>query len=490
VPLVPDAAETTQDAMDASSRILKLLVALVTLCASAHGATIGDSSAPGQFPGATFTVAQSGSGRTVYVAPGGSDAAAGTRAQPFATMTRALQGAGPGDTVVFRGGIYNWPEGVTIDRSGAAGNWLIVRAAIDATGAPEPVAIVGNYADLDANGHCLWVSGSYVQVQNLRCNAFYGAGFMVMGGHHVRLDGNTAIGIGGGGIAVWQDPKNPGGYQIEILRNTVIGVSLRWQGATVDGGWGGGIGVFGAQATVADNEVSNVYGEGIILAGPRMRATGNVVTDVCAVGLYLDTADQTLVARNFIFTAPPTATGFASGCMRPAWNHGQPIRSTGIQVASEVLTYTGQHYDRLVGNEVRDNLVVGTRAAFLYGAYDIGDGMRRWRILNNTFVGGDEPLVQVPASILTPHADVVFANNIFYWNGATPPPDVVVPGSGGGVAFSSNLWFPRASPAAGSSSDIVADPRFVSAGGRTIGDFALQSGSPAAAAGVGARVTP
>jgi hypothetical protein len=41
-----------------------------------------------------------------FVAPGGSDSAAGTLAAPFASLTRGQQAASPGDTVWIRGGVY------------------------------------------------------------------------------------------------------------------------------------------------------------------------------------------------------------------------------------------------------------------------------------------------------------------------------------------------------------------------------------------------
>ena len=41
-----------------------------------------------------------------YVAPTGSDSAAGTMAAPFATVERGQQAASAGDTVCIRGGVY------------------------------------------------------------------------------------------------------------------------------------------------------------------------------------------------------------------------------------------------------------------------------------------------------------------------------------------------------------------------------------------------
>ena len=41
-----------------------------------------------------------------YVAPNGSDAAAGTKSAPFATIVPALSRLQPGDEVRYRGGMY------------------------------------------------------------------------------------------------------------------------------------------------------------------------------------------------------------------------------------------------------------------------------------------------------------------------------------------------------------------------------------------------
>jgi len=45
-------------------------------------------------------------GNIYYVAPNGSDAAAGTQAAPWASIAHAQSAAKPGDTVYFRGGRY------------------------------------------------------------------------------------------------------------------------------------------------------------------------------------------------------------------------------------------------------------------------------------------------------------------------------------------------------------------------------------------------
>src|SRR5690349_3925780 len=51
-----------------------------------------------------------GAGSSWYVAPNGDDASPGSLEKPFATVQRAQQAAGPGDTVFLRGGTYRMKE--------------------------------------------------------------------------------------------------------------------------------------------------------------------------------------------------------------------------------------------------------------------------------------------------------------------------------------------------------------------------------------------
>jgi hypothetical protein len=72
---------------------------------------------------------------TYYVAPNGSDSAAGTETAPFASWTHAQAAASPGDTVYFRGGTYKYTnatstcssatatiDAVVLNKSGTSGN--------------------------------------------------------------------------------------------------------------------------------------------------------------------------------------------------------------------------------------------------------------------------------------------------------------------------------------------------------------------------------
>ncbi|MEU4836459.1 hypothetical protein [Streptosporangium sp. NPDC023615] len=82
------------------------------------------------------TAASSATAATVhYVAPNGSDSAAGTQAAPWASIARAQSAARPGDTVYLRGGTYAYTrangdrssrtarvDAITLNKSGTSGN--------------------------------------------------------------------------------------------------------------------------------------------------------------------------------------------------------------------------------------------------------------------------------------------------------------------------------------------------------------------------------
>jgi hypothetical protein len=65
----------------------------------------------------TMAVSVSARAATYYVAPGGSDTAAGTEAAPFGTWARAQTAAAPGDTVYFRKGTYKFATALATCKS-------------------------------------------------------------------------------------------------------------------------------------------------------------------------------------------------------------------------------------------------------------------------------------------------------------------------------------------------------------------------------------
>jgi Right handed beta helix region len=109
-----------------------LLASAVTVSATAILAATAGSAASSS---AASGPARPSAGAVYYVAPAGSDSAAGTRAAPWATFAHAEAVAQPGDTVYFRGGTYRYThantacaartarvDAITLDKSGTAGS--------------------------------------------------------------------------------------------------------------------------------------------------------------------------------------------------------------------------------------------------------------------------------------------------------------------------------------------------------------------------------
>ncbi|MFT3789009.1 MAG: right-handed parallel beta-helix repeat-containing protein [Tepidisphaeraceae bacterium] len=68
------------------------------------------------------------SGKLLYVAPTGSDSAAGTIAAPYATFSKAITAAVAGDTIYARGGVFNINAQLGITKSGTASAGLSLLA--------------------------------------------------------------------------------------------------------------------------------------------------------------------------------------------------------------------------------------------------------------------------------------------------------------------------------------------------------------------------
>src|SRR5580698_7093784 len=117
---------------------------------------------------------------TWYVAPTGSDTAAGTMAAPFATWGRAQTAAAAGDTVYFRGGTYKYTtatntcggsttatvDAVVLSKSGTSGNMINYWAYPGET----PVFDFSGITDM-TNYNCrhssVRVDGSYLYLKGL-----------------------------------------------------------------------------------------------------------------------------------------------------------------------------------------------------------------------------------------------------------------------------------------------------------------------------------
>ncbi|NSL55909.1 right-handed parallel beta-helix repeat-containing protein [Uliginosibacterium aquaticum] len=196
---------------------------------------------------------------TYYVAPGGSDTAAGTQAAPWKTLSRAQTSAVAGDTVYVRGGTYTIKTGVNscasqtdvvnailLNKSGATSNpikywaypgetpvfdfskmtdncrvkginlsasWVHLKG-LEIKGVPQ-----GNYLNHESWG--VWVNGSRNVLEQLNVHNIMGAGVFIQNGgynlvlntdSHDNYDPKTSNGAGqsADGFGAHIKASNPG----------------------------------------------------------------------------------------------------------------------------------------------------------------------------------------------------------------------------------------------------------------------------------------
>ena len=392
----------------------------------------------------------------------------------MATLERAQWRAGPGDTIEIAGGTYRWTGGTWLGSAGTPTNWIVVRAR-QRDGQPEKVVIQGDGQARERN-YCLGTGGDHLDIRNLRCNNFADFAVLIYGGHHLRLSGMTLTRLGNSGIAVYSDREGSRqAYEVLIENNRITDINRRWLGAIDKSGWGQGISMFGDRITVRSNQIGQTRGEGIGIAGVDNHVVTNIVRDSCTVGIYLDTTSRSIFERNFAVQGKTAASRtFFATCQRTATSNGAPVFGTGIQIASETSTYTARPQDRLVGNAIRNNIIVNARIGLAYGNYGLdaggGDGMSSTTIVNNSFVDGVERAIFIETGLRSAHRAMVIANNIFYWPSGAERLSVLI-NDVAGFAFSNNLWSGLAAGIAAGNGDVNADPRFTDVAGTAPGPW-------------------
>jgi len=117
-----------------------------------------------------------------YVAPEGSDAAAGSFAEPFGTLGRALDVMAAGDTVWVRGGTYASPASIRVEQEGADSAYF----HIFAYPGEEPIF---DFTGTDRDG--LDIRGSYIHVKGLVLQHAGHAGLFLKGADWTVIENVT-----------------------------------------------------------------------------------------------------------------------------------------------------------------------------------------------------------------------------------------------------------------------------------------------------------
>ncbi|HEX6099079.1 MAG TPA: right-handed parallel beta-helix repeat-containing protein [Thermoanaerobaculia bacterium] len=388
-----------------------------------------------------------------YVSLSGNDANAGTLAAPLRTITQAAALAQPGDTIHVRAGVYN--ERVKIYSKGTAAARITFKpynnekVTLDGATVPADKAIV-------TLNETQYVDFSGFEVRN-------GPYIGILGwlAKNTRILNNDVHGTVRGGIWVGAETV---GYSSDItvsgnsVHNTVLENQYHNMGG---GGWAGAVVVSVTErATITDNRIWNNDGEGLIsLRSNHHVVRGNTIWDNFSVELYIDNSRFATVDRNLVYN---------TGNPRYLRNGN---RAAGIAVANETNANMNPSSDNVFSN----NIVVGTRWGFYYGAWESGGGLRNTKVVNNTFYGTTDAIVEIENDA---HANSVVQNNIFFGTGSPSPRYT---GAGTGVTYAHNLWYGGTAGSAASSSDVLANPMFANPGGTAAADYKIRAGSAAVA---------
>ncbi|MGH2539039.1 MAG: NPCBM/NEW2 domain-containing protein [Actinomycetota bacterium] len=339
--------------------------------------------------------------RALYVAIDGDDANPGTEAEPFGSIQRAVDLAGPGTTIFVRGGTYRERVDITVSGSEEAGR-IVLRN--------QP----GETPILDGSG--------------LTVPAGFSGMISIESRHHVTLQGLDVRGYrssepGHVPVGVWVDGRSS---DISVLDMRIHALGTDVQRRT--GADAHGIAVYGTDASspIADvvldgNEVFDLNlgsSESVVVNGnvQGFEITGNEVHDNDNIGIdvigfegkvddpSVDQARNGLVAGNLVYNIDSFGN--------PAYGEGRSADGIYVDGGRDVIVERNVIHDVNIGIElasehagrstsditVRNNVVHDAGVISLaIGGYDRRRGSTEDSVIvNNTFVGSDgvELLVQ------------------------------------------------------------------------------------------------
>ena len=230
-----------------------------------------------------------GTGKTYYVSPNGSDSGLGTKEQPWKTISYAASeesAVTAGDTILVQSGEYT--EQVNLEKSGSAELGHIVLKADGVVTLFDPTPEQENWQDapIKSSGQSHWV------IDGFRIENTSWAGISLQDASEIVVQNNSIYKSGASGIIVLPDSYFEGGEKevtssnITILNNTIEKANNRWAGRGDPRGTQEALSVWGVDGfEVAGNVVNGGTREGIdIKTGSRNGSVhSNIVTGVASI---------------------------------------------------------------------------------------------------------------------------------------------------------------------------------------------------------------
>ncbi|BFV58401.1 hypothetical protein KCMC57_up35050 [Kitasatospora sp. CMC57] len=242
---------------------------------------------------------------TLYVnsaAANCSDSGTGSEAQPFCKVQPAADAAQPGQTVQIAPG--NYPEQVTVTRSGTQGHPVTFRGGANHAQARSLVGVAPTGADAQALPHAFVLSGVHdVTVTGLGLQGLQEA-VLVSDSDRITVDGNALRTVGSGASGAAPGIRVTGRTTASTVSRNLI--STGKAGVAIDAGVTG--------AVVTTNQI-RLAGPGVTVTdAPGTVVTSNTVVSNCAVPVTLAGNSANSTVENNV----AASSGFPSGCaMKP-----------------------------------------------------------------------------------------------------------------------------------------------------------------------------
>ncbi len=364
-------------------------------------------------------------GNLYYLSPNGSDSNDGSIDNPWATLEHAVEVAGPGDTIYFRGGTYDFGTGYLIIRKdrgqgGANGQYLYIKNYPGET----PILDQGT---IRINTEWVWIEG--LHFVDSRVTMYIGYGPYA---HNIVIKNNTFTG------SYRYSAIGPRGYNILIEGNTI---DINPTGDTKDHGiyLNAGPNSMSDNIVIRNNYIRGMTGYGI-----------HIYDELKSTGDPLKTIQNIVVDGNYI-TNSTDRSGIIAAC-------GNNVQIQHVTIKNNVIANVADHGINIKKVPVKlDDIKIYNNTIYDFGTNGIY--LRDAEITN-----------------------VDIKNNIIYdsrnngWN------HVSNEGNSPSITVGNNLY--DKTPVLENATDsnpIVGNPSFVDANN---GNFYLQSGSAAIDAGI------
>ncbi|MGO4495083.1 right-handed parallel beta-helix repeat-containing protein [Paenibacillus sp. 2RAB27] len=429
-----------------------------------------------------------------YVSTTGNNSNPGTLSQPVATIQQAVNMAGiagPGSTIIVRGGTYNITSTISVTTSGTSGNPIIIKAYPGETPvisgqntypnhslSLQTVTYTGPNVTNDGvtyyNGQqftlswnpLMSITANYITIDGLALTQSYGAGMyagnsgatryhdIIIRNSNIHENRGEAIQLENvdyftlDGNRVWENANFGRFSRLSSEMNWPLIIMIRGS----------------AYGTIKNNTIYDNWGEGVGFwyNTHDVVLEDNVIYDNYALEVYVDKAHDVIIQRNLIYN-----TGNAI-----YFRGGGP--SMGIAIADEPFQNFTAGYNRKIIN----NFLKGNSKNFTYWNTGLATGTR----LDNDIIAGNTFIDSTSTNIFITgganHVNTKIENNIFRSNTGT----LQNVDQNSGLIFANNCWSSAVSGVASNVNDVIGDPLLV---GGTFGPdyFKLQGTSPCIAKG-------